>query len=256
MLNLDHCGQSFNRVGWFIPPYINVGFLDLLAREISNRGAAFDQNTLQNVLARIYSPLNLAAMVNQRYPITPFVQDYKRIIAEAIEAHFLGLDHAAVAALLPALEGAGRRLAVSRGLPVAGVSTMTLFADLAIDCKKESREKQIGAVDEIASMMDSFVEFTRQHLYIHSDRYGLDDKTNRHGILHGAYADADYGAPINFYKTVAGIDLLCFVAAFRSRLPCLAPHPTPSCHALAEYYGRCAELDGERPSLLNPPPGA
>jgi hypothetical protein len=60
-------------------------------------------------------------------------------------------------------------------------------------------------------------------VYIHSDCYGFEEKTNRHGILHGAYADADYDAPINFYKTIAAIDFLCFVAAFRARLPCLAP---------------------------------
>jgi hypothetical protein len=32
--------------------------------------------------------------------------------------------------------------------------------------------------------------------------YPLLDKTNRHGILHGAYKDADYGRPINFYKAI------------------------------------------------------
>jgi len=43
-------------------------------------------------------------------------------------------------------------------------------------------------------MMDSFIYFVEKYLYIHSKDYGLEDKTNRHGILHGKYSDKDYGA--------------------------------------------------------------
>jgi hypothetical protein len=250
MNDRDHCKEAFNRVGWFIPPYVTTGFLSLLANDIRNHGLAFDQLVLQGVLARLYSPLNVAAMVCLRYPMTPFVQDYKQIIAEAVEAHFQGLDHAAVAALLPVVEGAGRKLAGSRGLRVTNTSMTTVLTALATDCKEESREKRIGAVEEIASMMDSFTEFAQRHLYIQSDRYALDDGTNRHGILHGSYADANYGAPINFYKIITAVDFLCFAAAFRARLPCLAPDPTPACSALADHYARCTALSYTRPSSV------
>jgi hypothetical protein len=53
----------------------------------------------------MYSAENLAAMVTERYPIVPYVQDYKAIIAEAVEAHFCGLGHMAVAGLFPVVEG-------------------------------------------------------------------------------------------------------------------------------------------------------
>jgi hypothetical protein len=46
--------------------------------------------------------------------------------------------------------------------------------------------------------------------YINSQKYPLEDKTNRHGILHGTYTDNDYGFPINYYKIISAIDFLCF----------------------------------------------
>jgi hypothetical protein len=245
--NLDACKHALNSVGWFIPPYVNVNFLNILAQEIRISGTTFDQRTLARVLASIYSSLHLAAMVNQRYPITPCVSEYKEIISEAVEAHFIGLDHAAVSALLPVIEGAGRKLASNRSIHVSGIKT--LFTTLATDCKDESKSKNIGAVGEIASMMDSFVEFANHHLYVHSDTYALSDKTNRHGILHGAYTDSDYGEPINFFKSIAAVDFLCFVASFRARLPCLAPDPTPACEALAAHYAECGKLGADRPKI-------
>jgi hypothetical protein len=96
-------------------------------------------------------------------------------------------------------------------------------------------------------MLDSFAEFSKKHLYIHSDRYPLDDNTNRHGILHGEYADADYGLPINFYKAIAAIDFMCFVSGFTALLPCLAPDPTERSKALAAYWNRCSSLSNSRP---------
>jgi hypothetical protein len=245
--DLDACKQAFNRVGWFIPPYVNVNYLNILARDIKASVTTFDQRKLAGVLASIYSSSHLAAMVNQRYPITPCISEYKEIISEAVEAHFLGLDHAAVSALLPVIEGAGRKLASDRSIQIASIKT--LFTALATDCKDESKSKNIGAVGEIASMMDSFIEFAKCHLYIQSDTYALSDKTNRHGILHGAYTDSDYGEPINFFKSIAAVDFLCFVASFRVRLPCLAPDPTPACEALAAHYVECGKLRANRPKI-------
>jgi hypothetical protein len=55
----------------------------------------------------------------------------------------------------------------------------------------------MGASDEIESM---FVFFVKKYMYVDSSSYPLVDKTNRHGIAHGAYVDADYGRPLNFFK--------------------------------------------------------
>jgi hypothetical protein len=66
---LDYYKQAFNSVGWFIPPYVTLGFLGALAKKINDNGKALDQQELEKILALIYSPENLAAMVTERYPI-------------------------------------------------------------------------------------------------------------------------------------------------------------------------------------------
>lgn len=251
MNTLDHYKQAFNGVGWFIPPYVTMEFLSeltrkILAKKINDNGEVFDQQELEKFLALIYSPENLAVMVTERYPITPYVQDYKVIISEAIEAHFMGLDHVAVASLMPVLEGAGRKLANSRLVPVTSIKSV--FHNLAINCRDDVIKNNIGAVGEIVSMMDSFIEFTDNHLYIQSDNYPLTDKTNRHIILHGVYSDNDYGDPVNFYKAIAAVDFLCFISAFRASISWFAPSPTESSNFLAAYYRVCMSIGRKRPN--------
>jgi hypothetical protein len=65
--------------------------------------------------------------------------------------------------------------------------------------------------------------------------------------LHGDYTDADYGLPINFYKTIAAVDFLCFVCSLTSPLPSLAPSPTDRSKALAAYWCRCSLQSKSRP---------
>ena len=240
MHDLNHFRNAFNSVGWFITPYVSMGFLDFLYKRISKNASNYSQDELEAWLSLVYGPENLSAMVVERYPITPFVKDYQLIIAESVKAHFLGLDHVAVIGLMPVIEGAGKRIAASRGIACANRSTKAIFRELAADCKSESAKHNIGAVGEIASMMDSFSEYAEKHLYIESNSYSHSDKTNRHGILHGAYSDTDYGRPINFYKSIATIDFLTFIAAFRAGISWFAPAPTEKSDKIAKLYFQCS----------------
>jgi hypothetical protein len=244
MGSLSHLEQSFTRVGWFIPPYMPLGEI---ATQIYAAGAQFTQDDLEEALGRLYQPVGLAAMVLNRYPLAPIVQDYKATIREAVEAHFFGLDHIAAGGLIPVIEGAGRRLALQRGITVHSVTKV--FTALALDCKTESASRQIGAPDEVALMMDSFTAFTRDGFFAESTLYPFTDGTNRHGIAHGAYSDSDYGSPINFYKTIAAVDFLTFVSSFKANLSWLAPDPTPDSMKLAAYYNalRAVRAAAQRP---------
>lgn len=244
MNSLDHFKKQFNGVGWFIPPYLTLGFLDKLAFLIKEMGSYFTQKELEQILAAVYSPEHLAAMVLERYSETPFIQDYKVTIAECVQAHFSGLNHIAVSGLMPVIEGAGKRIAKSRSIN-SDRSPAKVFVELAEDCKKESLEKNIGDVGQVFSMLDSFAEFAEKHLYINSKEYSLEDKTNRHGIVHGSYMDGDFGRPLNFYKSVAAIDFLCFISAFRAPISWMAPGPSPESQKLAKFYKRCRSFDLE-----------
>ncbi len=142
MGSLTFWEQSFNGVGWFIPPYIQMGVLGRIAGEIKARGGQYDQDDLEKTLAQLYEAAGLAAMVMHRYPIAPpVIKDYRETIAEAIEAHFFGLNHVAIGGLVPVIEGAGRQLATQRGLTPNGIRDV--FAVLADDCKQESVNRNV-----------------------------------------------------------------------------------------------------------------
>ncbi len=169
MNNLDFYKNIFNGVGWFIPPYVPMGVLDEIAGEIQNNGSSFSQKHLGSLLPRIYSAENLAAMVCERYPVTPYIMVYKDIISESIEAHFSGLGHISVSGLMPVIEGAGRKLADHWS--VSHKNIKPVFKNLATGCMNHSNDNNIGAVGEIKSMMESFIEFTDANLYINSIQY-------------------------------------------------------------------------------------
>ena len=232
--NLDAYREAFNRVGWFIPPYVSMGFISRVLSKIQNNGGTINQDDLEGFLAVIYSEQHLAALVTERLHKVPFVCDYRNIIAEAIAAHFHMLDHVAVAGLLPCIEGIARKLAASRNIHTRQIRP--LFTDLAEDSKTYVTSHDIGAVGEIVSMLDSFIEYTTQHLYVGSERYPLSDNTNRHGILHGAFGDVEYGKPINFYKAIASIEFLCFVAGLHHPVGVFAPDHTDASRRLAALY--------------------
>jgi hypothetical protein len=228
--SLTHLERAFASVGWFIPAYAAHGFLSSLGAKILNSVGSFTQDELEHALSALYSREGLAAMVCSRYPITPVLANYQGTIAEAVEAHFLGLHHVAVAGLVPVVEGAGRELLSSRGL--TGRRIKEVFLVLAQDCKNQ----RVGNTGEVCSMMDSFSSFAENVLYVNSDTYPFLDGTNRHGITHGSYRDKDYGRPINFYKTIGAVDFLSFVSAFKANISWLAPDTSIESRRLAAYY--------------------
>ena len=84
-------------------------------------------------------------------------------------------------------------------------------------------------------MLDSFVCFIKDYFFSDSQGYPLTDGTNRNGIAHGAYTDAEYGRPISFYKTIAAVDFLTFVSSLStSKVSGFVPAHAPQSTALAE----------------------
>ena len=110
-------------------------------------------------------------MVSERYHSVPYICEYSETIAECVGAYFLGLNRIAVSGLMPVIEGAGRKLAESRSVQVTSIKSV--FKNLAADCKSDVIANNIGAVGEIVSKIDAFIEFTDNNLYINSNNYSL-----------------------------------------------------------------------------------
>jgi len=180
----------------------------------------------------------MASMVLSRYPLVPVIMLFTQTISEATMAHFSGLHHIAVGGLIPVVEGAGRLLANERGLDARrGTPIREVFQKLAAYAKDDVIARRIGATEEIVNMLDSFLCFIADYFFSDSQRYPLTDGTNRHGIAHGAYTDADYGKPINFYKTIAAVDFLTFISSLKTtKMSGFVPDHTPESRALAARY--------------------
>ncbi len=228
---------QLNSIGWFLPPFVSVGFIEQRLREHEMRGAgAFTQDDLEQMLAFLYGPHHLARMVLHRYPSVPVVGLYAQTIAEAVWAHFSGLRHVAAGGLIPAIEGIGRRLATERGLD-SEAPVKVVFDSLAAHAKEHVVSTQIGAVGENLTMLDSFSSFTRFYFYAKTGQYPLLDGTNRHGVTHGHYTDSDYGRPLNFFKTIAAIDFLTYLSLLKPlNMSGFAPDDTPASKTLAARY--------------------
>ena len=222
--------EKFNDAGWFIPPYVSIGYLQEVVKDITSNGNV----DLESSLAYVYNETNLAALVTERYTEVPIVNEYLQIIRESIEAHFIGLDHIAVSGLIPVIEGVGRKFAKANDINESYVKNV--FVAFAEHCKNDVITNQIGAVNEIIPILDAFVHFAKENLYVNSANYPHNDNTNRHGILHGAFSDTDYGTPLNFYKVIGAVDFLCFVISIREPISFLAPSPTLNSISLEKYY--------------------
>ena len=248
MATLSHFEEAFRSVEWFIPPYAQMGFLSRLAGKILGSATPLPIETLEKELAPLYSAQALAAMVTSRYPIAPIVSDYKDTIAEAVEAHFLGLHHVASGGLIPVIEGAARSLLADRiSASTEKQAVRDIFVELAVYCKVQSAMGRAGEPGEVTSMMDSFSWFTTNVLFANSTTQTFLDNTNRHGIAHGAYRDIDYGKPINFYKIVGAVDFLTFVSSFTANISWFAPDATPKSQTLTTHYHALASLARARP---------
>lgn len=234
---MSYLKENFNSVGWFIPPYVGLGLLTKLSKQIDNK--TINEENLENFLREIFSSEFLAAMVSNRYSDIPHIQDYKEIISESIKAHFLKLDHIAIIGLMPVIEGVARKIS---NLP-ANAYIRDVFLDLAETHKDFVITNNIGAVHEIVETLESFKEFARENLYINSTKYPFKDNTNRHGILHGAYSDNEYGTPLNFYKAISAINVLCFIVSIKEPISFFGPPVTSNSRKLSYYYNVCHDLN-------------
>ncbi|AAN67905.1 hypothetical protein RPN52_12195 [Pseudomonas putida] len=224
----------FETAGLAIPPFSNMKTLDKIAIELSGTVGASEER-IGEILAEVYTPSHLSAMVLNRYPNVPIVSEYKESIAEAVSAHFLGLGHVAVAGLIPVVEGIGRRLYEQRGLGERrGNRIVARLGELIADAIQEVQRKKQGEFGEVESMLRSFQKFL-QKFYSDSDKYVTNGSTNRNGVTHGDFTDTKFGSALDFYKTLAAVDILCLISTFQP----FPPRESIESKALAMCYLTC-----------------
>jgi hypothetical protein len=229
--------EVLRSVNWFWPAYIRRGYvLDLVSRLSSEPAGPKRTAIFETALPDLYTEGHLAAMLLHRYSVVPMVNTYSRQLSEAIEAAHLGLHHAAVALLIPTIEGIVREHATQGGRDLGNAPAAKLNEELAAMVNHERQaHPRCAASAERVSMIETFSEFLTESLYKHTKLFAGDRQLNRHGTIHGIYRD--YGNAANFYVLISVIDLLAFILTFRtSGVSVLAPDVTLQARRLAVYY--------------------
>ena len=234
---IDRLAAIFKSVDWVIPAYIPLGPLSDCAATIEQAPEPQKQAALEATLRVIYDERHFATFLLGLYGRTHHVRDFKAQIEEAIAAWFMGLHHAAVATMVPVLEGVIRKIARD-GQREVGNGTRKVIAEIEELIAKEDRSPY--RFEERIVMLTGLRDFFADRLFVHTADYDGLDQLNRHGILHGIFEQ--YGNAVNFLRLTTLLELLCFAMVLAHGGPSLAPAYTPEAEMLAERYRRLRQL--------------
>jgi hypothetical protein len=240
---LKRAADAFKTVDWVVPAYFNSGLIGMLGSAIE--GATPDDRIaiLRDALPKLYNDEHLAAMLLGLYSVSIYVRDFKKPIAEAIEAAATGLPHAAISTLTPVLEGVLRKIAAERNEPQERGKKFSIVVELNELIAKEERSPY--RFEERIVMLESLRDFCAERLFAHTNKYEGLDQLNRHGIFHGLFDE--YGDSINFYRLVSLLDLLCFALVLSHGGSSFAPEYTAESQKLANYYRAARQHSTHRP---------
>lgn len=236
---LDRMAAIFKSVDWVVPAYISMGVISKVGGLIEGAPASQKQAVLEEALLRIYDEAHFASFLLGLYSQTRHVRDFRVQISEAIEAWHLGLHHAAVATMVPVLEGVVRKIAQESQREV-GKGTRKVIAELDELIAKENRSP--GRFEERIVMLTGLRDFFADRLLTDTDNYAGLDRLNRHGILHGIFEQ--YGAAINFLRLITLLELICFAMVLTHGGSSFSPEYTADAAKLADRYRRLHEAIG------------
>jgi hypothetical protein len=109
--DLERASTVLRSVDWVVPAYLPAGGVLAIAAMLEREPIPKREEILEWVLPGLYDEERLASMLLGLYNKAVHVRDFKVQIAEAIEAWHAGLHHAAVATIIPVLEGIVRKIA-------------------------------------------------------------------------------------------------------------------------------------------------
>lgn len=244
---LQRAADAFKSVDWVVPPYFGLGLISGIGGAIEQASIESKQEVLRYFLPRMYTPRHLASMLLERYSKQVHVREFSKPIAEAIEAAFSGMWHAAITTLMPVIEGVLMRMRDARPRGAEITNRNWLGAEVAALVKQEQDSPH--CFDERVVMLTALRDFCNKRLYTDTNGYKGLNELNRHGILHGLFKD--YGDPLNFYRLISILDLLCFVIALHNRGSSFAPDHTPESDTLARYYLTVMANATTRPDLAD-----
>lgn len=245
-----------------LPLFIGQGDLSRQIHNLNNSDAAADE-----WLIDLFTPAVASIYVLRYFDKSQALAPYLQIIYESVEAYFMGLDHVAIMALLPVIEGGLRNVQELRlGHSDANIKSAEFSRRLGemIVNHGESHAEGVsiypGSTGQVevqmsffthvnpqCDVMNAFRIFFRDVLYRPSN--DAPDGFNRHLILH--LLSSNFASPANFVRAFLLLSHIAFCERLKnSAIPMLWPGSDNDSVRLAKYFVELYTKVGEPRSRM------
>lgn len=187
----------WGNVEWFLPLWTGMGdsrkiLADTRLRSKEQAIQLFDYHT-----STIYTLPFMAVCIEQLIPKSRSLAEFVPIIREAYLAAYSGYPASSIAALIPVIEGALRKIAPSPSETAIGVQIDRVF-DRACEQasqqyydgmwvpKEYSTTQYLFAQDELVFVFETFRRWLKDFFFRNTDQYDGATWLNRHLFAHGA----------------------------------------------------------------------
>lgn len=205
-------------------------------------------------------PVHLTKMLLHRYPELPEFSDYLPLIREATECFFLHRQRAAVAALVPVVEGLLLKfLGKLQGRDDLNVTGAELLQQvIKRECDRAARRlvfqgmrvpdeyyerRFLEQASEYVFLLSTFEAFGVRNLFAPTWSFATTHNLNRHGILHGKWTN--FGRPENFHRLWSILDMIAFAVTMgTSGVSGFAPPLSPEALLLAHRLDMMGQMMG------------
>lgn len=233
--SVNNMMDFWRRLDWFHPPYISRGDLQdaFLFFDISMiNGCTVSDLTLQrrlgDALSTIY-PVGLMVVINEQVLTeTISLNKYVPVIREAILAFYSGMQIAAIALLIPIVEGVlsdlidkpSRELSIQNkvdlAIDYAQKNVASCFFGDADWIPNEYKEKdRMIVLDERYRILEMLRLWLKNSFYCDSDKYTSYSGFNRHSFAHAR--SQVWQNPSNFFRAMGLLQALAFIEAFSDK---------------------------------------
>ena len=218
----------FRNIGWFTlratPNYL-LDELYLKLNEVNEiNKETFEREIGKFLKEKIYPIPRIANSLVTLFTEPKEFNGFLNIIEESIELFYLGYYRAAVAILIPCIEGICNKIysippkknersfenAISKSLKEWN---NMIYGD-SHWISKEIKEDLYCYLDEFSSMQITFLHFMNNFLYLNSEKYHEKYpylELNRHGISHGIFRE--YGTKSNWLILFSVLDFLTAISS-------------------------------------------
>ncbi|WP_282346384.1 hypothetical protein [Pseudomonas sp. PS01301] len=246
-----------------LPLFMGFGDMESQIHSVQKAGGA----AADLWLAKIFTPAVASVYMRRYFENSHALSPYIQIIYESVEAYFMEMDHVAIMALLPVIEGGLRNVQeINLGHSDSNIRTEEFGRRLGEMIIKHGESQAPGVsvypgsssadnvsldffshVNPQCDVINAFRIFFKEVLYKPS--YVAPDSFNRHLILH--LLRSDFASPANYVRVFLLLAYITFCERLtNSSIPMLWPGSDEGSVRIAKYFAELSLKVGEPRSRM------